>query len=122
MIFSGKDYAMSNQVQQFQEDSFDQLVLASDRPVLVDFYADWCAPCRAVGPTIEALADEYAGRITVGKVDIDANGPLAGRFEIQSIPTLLLFVGGRIVKRFAGVQTREALAGAIDEALAQAAA
>ena len=86
----------------FTDASFDQDVLKSDVPVLVDFWAEWCGPCRMIAPTIDAIAEEFAGRVKVGKVDVDANGATAGRYQVRSIPTLLLFKGGQVVDQRVG--------------------
>jgi len=86
----------------FTDASFDQDVLKSDVPVLVDFWAEWCGPCRMIAPTIETIAEEFAGRVKVGKVDVDANGATAGRYQIRSIPTLLVFKGGQVVDQRVG--------------------
>jgi thioredoxin 1 len=81
----------------FSDSSFDADVLKSGLPVLVDFWAAWCGPCRAVAPVVDQLATEYAGRLKVGKVDVDSNGDIAMRYGITGIPTLLLFKDGRVV-------------------------
>jgi len=89
-------------VHEFTDANFDQEVLNSDVPVLVDFWAEWCAPCRMITPTIDAIADEFAGRLKVGKVNVDYNNETAARFMIRGIPTLLLFRGGKVVDQRVG--------------------
>jgi thioredoxin 1 len=86
----------------FTDNSFDAEVLKSDVPVLVDFWAEWCGPCRMMAPTIDAIADEYAGRVKVGKLNVDENGLTAMRYGIRGIPTLLLFKGGNVVEQRVG--------------------
>jgi thioredoxin 1 len=86
----------------FTDSSFDQDVLQAEVPVLVDFWAEWCGPCRMMTPTVDALASDYAGRLKVGKVNVDENGGTAMRFNIRGIPTLLLFKGGKIVEQVVG--------------------
>jgi thioredoxin 1 len=81
----------------FSDATFDAEVLKSEVPVLVDFWAEWCGPCRLMAPTVDQIAGEYAGRLKVGKVDVDSNGGTAMRYEIRGIPTLLLFKDGRVV-------------------------
>ncbi len=88
------------------DNDFDAEVLNSEQPVLVDFWAEWCAPCRALGPVIESLADDYDGRAKVAKVDIDANQQIAMRLGIRSIPTVMLFDKGQIVDTFVGVRSK----------------
>jgi len=82
--------------------SFDRDVLTSDIPVLVDFWAEWCGPCRMMEPTINAVATAYAGRVKVGKLNVDDNGGTAMRYNIRGIPTLLLFKGGQVVDQRVG--------------------
>ncbi|MGD0498514.1 MAG: thioredoxin [Bryobacteraceae bacterium] len=89
-------------VQTFTDASFDQEVLRSDVPVLVDFWAEWCGPCRMMAPTIDLVANEYSGRVKVGKLDVDSNGDTAMRYNIRGIPTLLLFQGGQVVEQRVG--------------------
>jgi thioredoxin 1 len=86
----------------FSDETFDRDVLNSDIPVLVDFWAEWCGPCRMMSPTVDQVADEYAGRVKVGKLNVDHNGQTAMRYQIRGIPTLLLFKGGRVVDQRVG--------------------
>ncbi len=98
--------------------NFDTEVLQSQVPVLVDFWAVWCGPCRMIAPLIDALADEYQGKVKVGKVDTDNSRQTAMRFQIQSIPTLMLFKNGQLVNRWVGGRGKKELATALDAALA----
>jgi len=86
----------------FTDAEFDKDVLNSDVPVLVDFWAEWCGPCRMMGPTVDQVATDYAGRVKVGKLDVDANQQTAMRYNIRGIPTLLLFKGGKVVDQKVG--------------------
>jgi thioredoxin 1 len=99
------------------ESEFADKVLRADRPVLVDFWAEWCGPCRALGPIIESLAGEYADRVTVAKLDVDANQNVAMHYGIRSIPTVMLFDKGQIVDTFIGVRPKTDYAAALDSAL-----
>jgi len=86
----------------FTDATFDSEVLKSDVPVLVDFWAEWCGPCRMMGPTVDLVATEYSGRVKVGKLDVDSNQQTAMRYGIRGIPTLLLFKGGKVVDQKVG--------------------
>ncbi len=102
---------------QVDTESFEQEVLKSDVPVLVDFMADWCPPCHALAPTIDQIAETYSGRLKVSKVDIDVSKDLAIEYGINSIPTVTIFKGGQVAARFVGVQTPQDYAAAIDSLL-----
>jgi thioredoxin 1 len=91
------------------DESFAQDVLANERPVLVDFWATWCGPCRMVAPVLEEIASERAGDLTIAKIDIDVNPDTARNFQVISIPTMILFKGGEPVKRIVGAKSKAAL-------------
>jgi thioredoxin 1 len=96
-------YQMSGNLFEFTDNNFDSEALKADKPVLVDFWAPWCAPCRMVGPIIEELATSYTGKVKIGKLNTDDNPNIASRYGIMSIPTILLFKNGEIVDRVVGV-------------------
>jgi len=102
---------------EFTDDNFEAEVLKSDQPVLVDFWAEWCMPCRALGPTIDEIAGEYEGKAKVGKLNTENNQGTGVKYDVQAIPTVLLFKGGEVVKKFVGVTGKKDLAEAIDGAL-----
>jgi thioredoxin 1 len=97
--------------------NFDELVLKSDKPVLLDFWAEWCGPCRMIAPFVEQLSDEYQGKAIIGKVDVDSNPGVAGRFGIRNIPTILFFKNGEVVDKQVGAVPKAALAAKIDALL-----
>lgn len=99
------------------EETFEREVLKADLPVLTDFWAAWCAPCRMIAPIIEELAGEYEGRLKVAKVDVDANPDLASRYSVRSIPTLAVFKGGQLVERIVGYVPKTELKRQVDVAL-----
>jgi thioredoxin 1 len=105
-------------VREFNDNNFDSEVLNSKEPVLVDFWAEWCMPCRNLAPVIESVATEMAGKVKVGKVDIDSATQLSVKFGISAIPTVILFKNGQAVKRYVGFQKKETLVAAINEASA----
>lgn len=94
--------------------NFDEVVLKSDKPVLVDFWAEWCGPCRMVGPVVEELSSDFAGKAVVGKVDVDSNPGISTKYGIRNIPTLLIFKGGEIVDKQVGAVPKSVLAGKLD--------
>ncbi|MCC5823759.1 MAG: thioredoxin [Phycisphaerales bacterium] len=101
-------------VKAFTDDNFDQEVLKADAPVVVDFWAEWCMPCKVLGPTIDELAEKYAGKAVVGKMDIDAHKEAASRYGISAIPTVIIFKDGQVARKFVGLTNKEDLAAAID--------
>lgn len=99
------------------DSTFEQEVLKSDLPVVVDFWAEWCQPCRMVGPVIDELAKEYEGKVKIGKVNVDENNQVASQFGIMSIPTVMIFKNGSPDKTLVGVQSKDTYKNAIDGSL-----
>ena len=97
--------------------TFEEVVLQSNKPVLVDFWAAWCGPCRMVGPIIDEISKNYEGKAVVGKVDVDANQEFAAKYGVRNIPTVLLFKNGELIDRKVGVSPKQVYAEAIDGAL-----
>ena len=108
---------MAKNVLELNSANWETEVLQSPVPVLVDFWAPWCGPCRMIAPYIEALADQYAGRVKVGKVDVDDNQELASRYGITSIPQVYIFKNGQIVDRLVGAMPKKAYEDAVERAL-----
>lgn len=108
---------MAGAVSEFSEANFEQEVLRSNLPVLVDLWAAWCSPCRVIAPIVEELAGQYQGKVKVGKLNVDDHPGVAARFRIMNIPTLLLFKGGQEVDRIVGVVPKEELARRIERVL-----
>ena len=107
----------SNDVVTLQDSTFEAEVLKSDVPVLVDFWAVWCGPCKAIAPAVEELAHEYKGKLKVGKLDVDHQQGVAQKFGIRSIPTLLLFKGGRVVDTIIGSVPKSKLVDAVKKVM-----
>lgn len=103
-------------VTELNESNFDAEVLQSPQPVLVDFWAPWCGPCRMIAPLVEELANEHRGSLKVAKINIDDSPALASHFGVSSIPTVMIFKAGEVVDRFVGVQPKSRLQNAIEEA------
>ena len=106
---------MSNNTLEFNEASFKDDVLDSDKPVLVDFWAEWCGPCKMLTPTIDELAEEYLGKAVIGKVNVDNNPTIASEYGIRSIPSLLFFKGGKVQNQIMGAVSKTDIANALNE-------
>jgi thioredoxin 1 len=109
---------MGNDVLEFNDTAFENDVLQSDLPVLVDFTAVWCGPCRAIAPTIAELASEYKGRVRVGKLDIDHNPKTPVKYHVRAVPTLILFKGGKPVDQVMGAVNKRRIQGMFDAVVA----
>ena len=107
----------NNTMQTFTDSNFEETVIKAGGPVLVDSWAEWCGPCKRLAPTVEALAGDYAGRLTVGKLNVDDNPNTASKFQIRGIPALLLFKGGRVVESVVGLAQKDDLKRVIDKHL-----
>ena len=110
---------MSTEAKHITESDFETEVLGADKPVLVDFWAPWCGPCRMVGPEVEAVAAEYAGRANVVKINVDEQPELAGRYGIMSIPTIIVFKNGEIAEQVGGAVNRGKLKEMLDRHIQQ---
>ena len=108
---------MAGTLPEFTDANFDTEVLKSSTPVLVDFWAPWCGPCRMLAPSIEALSKDYDGKVKIGKLNTDDNGETAAKFGIRSIPTLLIFKDGQVVNQLVGALPKDKIAEQLDRAL-----
>ena len=105
---------MSDNVKEISSENFNQEVLESDLPVLVDFWAEWCGPCRMVGPHVEELSKEYEGKAVVGKVNVDLHGGIAAQFGVRNIPTIVFLKNGELVDKVVGAVPKDQLAEKLD--------
>ena len=108
---------MSEKIHEFTDQSFDTDVVQADLPVLIDFWAVWCGPCKAIAPTIEEIAGDYAGKVKVGKLNVDQNQNTAMQYGVRSIPTLLIMKRGEVVSQIVGAVPKENITKALDEIL-----
>jgi thioredoxin 1 len=106
--------ASSKNIVEFTDSNFETEVLQSDKPVLVDFWAEWCMPCRMLAPTIDKIAESYADKVKVGKVDTDSNREVAIKYQISAIPTVILFKNGQVAQKFVGLKQEREFKEAID--------
>ncbi len=105
----------SDNVQTFTDGNFEDTVIKAGGPVLVDFWAEWCGPCKRLGPTVDALATDYSGKVTIGKLNVDENPEIARKFQIRGIPALLLFKGGQVVESVIGLAQKDELRKVLDK-------
>ena len=105
----------SEDVLEFTDGNFDYDVVQSDIPVLVDFWAEWCQPCKMLTPTIEELAVEFKGKVKIGKVDTDSNPEVPVKYGVSAIPTIMLFQGGEVVKKFVGLTSKDQFQAVLNE-------
>lgn len=101
----------------FTSEDFEAEVLKSEIPVMVDFYADWCGPCKLMGPIVDELASEFEGKVKVGKIDVDESSDIAMKYGVMSIPTLIIFKNGKVVRKEVGIQTKKLLVTDLNQVL-----
>jgi thioredoxin 1 len=107
----------SEHVKELTDSNFESEVLKSDRPVLVDFWAEWCGPCKMLAPTIDKIANDYAGKVKVGKIDTDSNREVSMKYGISAIPTVILFKDGQVAQKFVGLRGEKDFKEALDAAM-----
>jgi thioredoxin 1 len=107
----------SDAIVEITDSNFEQLVMKSDKPVLIDFWAAWCGPCKALAPIVDEVAQSFSGKVTVGKMDVDKNAATPQRFGIRGIPTLLVFKGGQVQEQIVGYVARERIEQALNKSL-----
>jgi len=109
---------MNDKVTTLTDGNWEEEVLKSKQPVLVDFWAEWCGPCRMMTPTIDALADQFQGRVKIGKLNVDENGGVSERYQITAIPALLIFKDGAVMEQMVGVTSKDRLTSALERLVA----
>lgn len=108
---------MGDNMQKFSDDNFDEQVIASEQPVMVDFWAEWCGPCHMIAPVVAEIAEEYKDRVTVGKLNVDENPGVAARYGVRSIPSILLFKDGQVSQQIVGAVPKTHLTEMLDQVL-----